>query len=179
MDSNLNENKDVSQKLYTLFRRCSHGLIRGHQHGRDIHPSQLRTLMLISKNESITQRELLDSMGIRAASLSQLLGKLDNKGLITREKDSLDKRSVIISITDLGEAVLKERISDQEAKAKKLFSSLSENEQLQLSELLEKLVTSWHEDGSCRGYQGRGFHGKREHHHGHKNWSRHKYNRDF
>ncbi|AMP20022.1 hypothetical protein AZF37_01465 [endosymbiont 'TC1' of Trimyema compressum] len=146
MDNTINENKDVSQKLYTLFRRCSHSLSRGHQYGGSMHPSQFRILMLISKKESVTQGELLAIMGIRAASLSQLLCKIERKGLISRSKDLEDKRSVVISITDLGEAVLKESMNDQQTKFKELFSSLSEEEQFNLSNLLEKLLTSWNED---------------------------------
>ena len=182
MDNNINENKNVSQKLYMLFRRCSHGLCRGHQQAGVIHPSQLRTLMLISKKESVTQGELLEIMGIRAASLSQLLGKIERKGLISSVKDPGDKRSVVISITDLGEAVLKESIAEEEAKANGLFSPLSEEEQLQLSELLEKQVASWHEnqcDGGGRGPRGRDCHGKREHYHSHRKGSRHKGDRNY
>lgn len=134
----------VSEKLYSLFLRCSHALSRGHHQNTGIHPSQQRVLSLLTSNDKITQRDLLDIMQIRAASLSELLTKLEGKGLITRTKTDESKRSIDVEITDLGEMVAADYTRTQQESTSELFSVLSEEEQKQMVQLLSKLIEDWH-----------------------------------
>ena len=129
----------ASDTLYPLFLHCAHMLGRGHHHCTASHPSQHRILSLLSEKESIPQQELLEILDIRASSLSELLSKLEDKGLITRTKPDHAKRNVNVEITDLGAAVAEEHAQHKEEAAQELFASLSEEEQKTLAGLLEKL----------------------------------------
>jgi DNA-binding MarR family transcriptional regulator len=146
----------TSEKLYSIFLRCSHALSRGHHQNAGMHPSQQRVLSLLASNEKITQADLLDIMQIRAASLSELLTKLESKGLIRRAKADGSKRGIDVEITDLGEAVVTEYANNQRENANELFSALSEDEQQLLFQLLSRLIEDWHNrhhgsegDGNC------------------------------
>lgn len=134
----------VSEKLYSLFIRCSHALSRGHHQNTGMHPSQQRILSLLASNDKITQHELLDIMQIRAASLSELLTKLEGKGLISRTKADSTKRGIDVEITDLGEAVVSEYAHNHQENTNELFSVLSEEEQRLLVQLLSRLIEDWH-----------------------------------
>lgn len=134
----------VSEKLYSLFLRCSHALSRGHHQNTGMHPSQQRVLSLLASSEKITQRELLDIMQIRAASLSELLTKLEGKGLISRTKADGTKRGIDVEITDLGEAVVSEYAHNHQEITNEMFSALSEEEQRLLVQLLSRLIEDWH-----------------------------------
>lgn len=134
----------VSEKLYSLFIRCSHALSRGHHQNTGMHPSQQRILSLLASSDKITQHELLDIMQIRAASLSELLTKLEGKGLISRTKADSNKRGIDVEITDLGEAVVSEYTHNHQENTNELFSALSEEEQRLLVQLLSRLIEDWH-----------------------------------
>ncbi len=93
----------------------------------------------------MAQRDLLEVLQIRAASLSELLSKLESRGLITREKEAGNKRNVNVGLTELGKMVIDENANAQYETAQELFSMLSLEEQKHLIEVLEKLINSWHE----------------------------------
>ncbi|TCS78729.1 MarR family winged helix-turn-helix transcriptional regulator [Pectinatus cerevisiiphilus] len=147
MNTNSLGNKNpnlISEKLYSLFLRCSHALSRGHHQSGGMHPSQQRILSLLASSDKITQHDLLDILQIRAASLSELLTKLESKRLINRTKAANNKRSIDVEITDLGEAVAAEYADSHQAVTTKLFSVLSEDEQQLLVQLLSRLIENWH-----------------------------------
>ncbi len=168
----------ISEKLYSLLLRCSHALSRGEHQRGGMHPGQWRILSLLAANGAVAQRELLDIVQVRAASLSELLSKLENKGLITRAKGEGDKRNVLVELTELGEMVIAENAHNQRKTASELFALLSTEEQNKLAELLGKLVEAWHDrhhgngqghrcgDHDCRHKHGRygenGSHGSHD-----------------
>lgn len=136
----------ISEKLYSLLLRCSHALSRGHHHHHGgMHPSQWRLLFILSKTDEIAQRELVEVLQVRPGSLSELLNKLESKGLIIREKKPDNKRHINVRITELGRTAIKDNELIQRQTAQDLFSSLSMDEQHDLVQILEKLVNLWHD----------------------------------
>jgi DNA-binding MarR family transcriptional regulator len=59
-------------------------------------------LLYIDYEKGIPSTALGPSMGMEATSLSRILKSMEDKGLIYREKNPEDGRSVIIKLTDLG-----------------------------------------------------------------------------
>ncbi|WP_349947089.1 MarR family transcriptional regulator [Lacrimispora sp. BS-2] len=157
------EKNIVSEKLYSLFLRCSHALSRGHHQENGIHPSQWRILSILAQTGEMAQRDLLEVLQIRAASLSELLSKLESRGLITREKEAGNKRNVNVELTELGKMAIDENANVQYETAQELFSMISLEEQQHLIEVLEKLINSWHEQH--HGSAAKNQH-KHEHHEG-------------
>lgn len=105
--------------------------------------SQGRILAILKEREPMTQKELQDIIGIRPGSISEILAKLEDKGMILRQKDEEDKRRSILSLTGIGEgAALK---MQEEDVRKEIFAALSEKERETLKLLLKKLRDSWHE----------------------------------
>ena len=49
-----------------------------------------------------TVNELARLTGVEISTLSRLLGRMSNMGLLTRRRDEADARSVIVSLTDKG-----------------------------------------------------------------------------
>ncbi|MDR3120853.1 MAG: MarR family transcriptional regulator [Clostridiales bacterium] len=120
-----------------------------------------------------SQKELLEKLGVRAGSLSELLGKLENTGFITRTKDEKDSRVVNVTITEEGRTFAAEHARRHEEAADSLFSALDDDEKATLSLLLEKLTEVWKRErgpDDC-GHRRHGHHGhgdSGEHHHGHR-----------
>ncbi|MGM9521788.1 MAG: MarR family winged helix-turn-helix transcriptional regulator [Oscillospiraceae bacterium] len=100
-------------------------------------------LKILAEHPSITQKELLALQNIQPGSLSEILTKLERKGLITRTKDELDKRKVCVSLTEAGKKESAKRLV--EVNRNDLFTGLEPEERQELLRLLTKLNQSWDE----------------------------------
>lgn len=125
-----------NNSLGSLLDRCGHYLshrIGGKKRGQE------GILSVIAQHPGITQKELAETLNIQPASVSELLMKLEKKGLVHREKDERDRRSIKVQLTEEGQsnlAELKEETPDP-------FLALSAEEQEQLRSLLGKLLNDW------------------------------------
>ncbi|MCD7783281.1 MAG: MarR family transcriptional regulator [Firmicutes bacterium] len=113
--------------------------------GRDNRPFRIgrgQIITMLSKRDGVTQKELSEMMCIRPQSLSEALTKLEDEGMIRRERSETDKREVNVFITDAGRACCEDIHRRHEAHAAEFFSALTEEEKQTLGELLTKLVES-------------------------------------
>ena len=100
---------------------------------------QALILSILAGRETLSQRELQQMLGIQPGSLSELLSKLEAKGLLTREKGK-DRRGNLLRITDAGRKTIP--VAD-EATESDTFAPLSPDQQEQLRALLRTLLTTW------------------------------------
>lgn len=107
--------------------------------GRDAFSGQGRVLRLLSMRSPVAQKELAYVLGIRSQSLAELLAKLEEKGLISREPNPADRRTSIVTLTDAGRA---EALAQAGAEEFDPFSSLSPAERSDLASLLDKLIAA-------------------------------------
>ena len=170
----------TNETLIELFRRASHFMARAyHRQGHAQH-AQRHILAILDEREFMNQRDLMERLGVRSASLSELLGKLERSGHIVRERDEADRRNFVITPTEQGKAAAAGQDEEQRESAGALFEALSGEERQRLGELLIKIIVDMEEKfpdlKSCRrpdhdGHQdcphGRGRHGRGRHpHHG-------------
>lgn len=133
--------------LESLLQHCS----RFFNHRLSKKRGQESVLSKIAQQPEITQKELAQQLGIQPASVSELLMKLESKGMVLREKDEQDRRNFRIVLTPEGQAFL-DRPREEAADP---FRALSPEEQAQLKVLLTKLLHDWEQRFPS------------EHHHGH------------
>lgn len=122
--------------LSGLLDRCAHYI--SHRIGTGKR-GQDSILAVLSQQPGMTQKELGEHLGIRPASVSELLMKLERKGLVLREKDEQDRRSIQVRLTEAGLASL----AQPEDAPSDPFQALSGEEQAQLQALLTKLLADW------------------------------------
>lgn len=123
--------------LRHIIRSCADHLYRrgGQKNG------QRGILHILSREEEITQRQLQDMLEIQPGSMSEILSKMEDNGLIERLKDDEDKRRMLVKLTRQGEEHVKEyRLGKRRQDP---FSALKDEEKEQLKMLLKKLLTSW------------------------------------
>lgn len=133
------KNLPQEDRLMIMLGKC--GMILNNKncghHGRG------RILKVLLEKGTMTQSELQNIIDIRSGSLSEILGKIEEKELIIRERDENDKRKVKISITEKGKEVVLLKEAEHKNKGKELFSEISNDEQKQLEIILSKLIKSW------------------------------------
>ena len=70
--------------------------------------TQYITMMVLWEHTSMTVKELGQELYLDSGTLTPLLKKLEEKGLVTRRRSERDERNLIVTITEAGEA-LKDR----------------------------------------------------------------------
>lgn len=95
-------------------------------------------LINISKEGTVVS-QIANLLGVRSTSLSRMLNSMERQGLIYREADVLDKRSVRVFLTDLG--IEKRTLAVQVVKDfnEYLVQNFSERERVRLAEALQKI----------------------------------------
>lgn len=124
------------ESLAGLLDRC--GRYFAHRIGGS-RRGQSSVLAFLADHPNATQKELSEGLGIMPASLSEVLMKMERKGLVTRIKDENDRRFVRVRLTDEGEQLLSEPAADPADP----FTALSPEEQETLKGILEKLLADW------------------------------------
>lgn len=64
---------------------------------------QAPMLLLLMRKDNQTQQELCRALGIRAASVTDILQRMEKSGLVVRRKDEKDLRTMRVSITREGQ----------------------------------------------------------------------------
>lgn len=105
-----------------------------------IHPSQHHFLMYIARNGVCTQNSIAEAMEISAAAVAVSLKKLEKGGYVEKRSSQSDGRSNWIALTEKGEDVVKQSTHMFEQVDKKMFESLTEEEQQALHEIMERII---------------------------------------
>jgi DNA-binding MarR family transcriptional regulator len=132
------------QNLGELFHRAAMSMKRALHHQGHSQHAQKHVLALLSENGSLSQSGLREALHVRSASLSELLGKLEKHGFITRSRHPNDQRNVVITITEAGMNMAR-KCGDmwREPEIRELFASLTDDEKRMLESILLKLIEAW------------------------------------
>jgi DNA-binding MarR family transcriptional regulator len=107
----------------------------------DSRRGQGRILAILKLQQEISQKDLTFLLDMRPQSLGELLFKLERNGYITRTPSETDRRVMNIKLTEEGIKAT-EATEQQEDKFDKLFECLSEEEQRNLSNYLDRIIES-------------------------------------
>ena len=151
--------------LMVLFHRVARFMVRAHHHhGHGAEHAQEHVLVMLNSKGATSQRDLQELMHVRSASLSELLGKLERRGFIARERDEDDRRNYVITVTETGREFAGKSEDARRESAAAIFAPLDTEERRQLADLLQKLLNAWEKDmeehGELRGGHGRCGHAR-------------------
>ena len=124
----------------------------------DPHSGQGRVLAILKIQPEISQKDLAYLLDIRPQSLGEILSKLEKNKYITRTTSEEDKRVTNIRLTEEGRKVA-EQAQQMQEKTNELFTTLSEEEQLKLEGLLEKVIKELESKTGSEGMPNYGYRG--------------------
>lgn len=101
---------------------------------------QFATLYAINKLQECSQKALVDETGIDQATIRGIIQRLKDKNFISQDPDLLDKRKVLIHITELGKEELKRAIPIAETITDLTLEALNPAERVALQFLLRKIL---------------------------------------
>ena len=100
--------------------------------------TQYITMMVLWEHNSMTVKELGQELYLDSGTLTPLLKKLEEKGLVTRRRSDRDERNLIVTITESGEAMKDRALHIPHEMAKCI--TLPHDEILELYRMLHKLL---------------------------------------
>ncbi len=106
---------------YDLRKSPGHLLRRAQQFAHDLYadgvgadgptPRQFEVLHVVSKNEGLSQTDLVRATGIDRSTLADMIARMLDRGLLSRSRTKEDARANAVSITATGRRVLNAAMS--------------------------------------------------------------------
>jgi len=105
-----------------------------------LHRAQAGLLCRLFANDGITQSEIAEQLAVQGATVTNLLQRMEESGLVTRRRDLDDNRLVRVYLTDSGrqtERAITEQFIQLEST---VFEGIGEAERVQLRRLLRQML---------------------------------------
>ncbi|MBE5777341.1 MAG: MarR family transcriptional regulator [Clostridiales bacterium] len=130
---------EMDLELMRHMRWCSHLLYHRH----NLNFSRNKILYLLHTKGAMTQKALMDELRIQAGSLSEMLSKLEQQGLLEKARCPHDKRNCQLTLTETGreQALLFEK--ERQDLAEYLFAPLTNEEKISLIDMTHRLMDHW------------------------------------
>jgi len=102
------------QQLFSRYQVAINSIYRGinntlknHVH-TDITTDQFSILQYIHHQQSCTSTQIATTFGVGKSAVTALINRLDEKKLIERKRDPEDRRIIELSLTEMGEQLVKQ-----------------------------------------------------------------------
>ncbi len=135
----------TGEELFSAFRSTAGKMrrevtaLKAGVGGAEFLRGQGRLMRRLLVCDGASPKELAQDMDIRPASLSELLAKLEAKGLVERTPNEADRRGVYLRLTPAGRKQAEALEKAKAAYARQLFTVLDAGEKAQLAAILAKL----------------------------------------
>lgn len=134
------ENRPLSVLLWMRLIRVVQKITRNAQGAlteAGLTGPQFDMLVHIQSTPGLSQKELAQRLKVTKGNVSQLIEKLEQKGLLKRHRQG---RNSQLKLTQEGYRLVERRLPEHDAFIENQFSALTSDEQQQLLSLLRKLT---------------------------------------
>jgi len=123
-----NGNFELAETPSHLMRRCHqlYGDLYAREVGaRDLTKQQFTVLCALEHNDGVSQTALVEMTGIDRSTLAEMVRRMLERGLLSRERTEEDARANAVAITQVGRKSLRSARLAAERAEKALLESLS------------------------------------------------------
>ena len=158
MEETIERRNDVTRSVLKLMR----AMRRRPMHELEFPPAVGRMLMTLREHDGAAPSELCEIMDVRPSSMSELLGRMEENGLVTRVVNETDSRATKVFLSEGGKAAvsrIETRFFEENAK---LAACFTEEESAAFCALCDKLSAHLESDvfGEKRPHGPCGHHGR-------------------
>lgn len=134
--------QELSEALYDFFKaaRRARGRAASDPAPDGLSLAQYHLLEPLASGPR-TNRELAELAGISAPTATRMVDGLLQRELVTRIEDPLDRRAVVISVTEAGRSALTRKQREYAARRRRVAAALEPHEQTVATDLLRRLAT--------------------------------------
>lgn len=110
-------------------------------HASDLTASQLLVIQQVAKEGKALPSAIARAVDLKQATVTVLVNQLEASGLVTRRRDTEDRRRVWVEITEAGEARLARSPDLLQNRFERAFARLEEWEQAMIITTLERVAS--------------------------------------
>jgi MarR family transcriptional regulator, organic hydroperoxide resistance regulator len=104
--------------------------------------SHLRALFVLVNEREATAGALAKGADLNPASVTAMIDQLEASGLVERRRDTHDRRSVLISLTDAGRSQVAEKERHWRARAAEVFADVTAEEFAAATKVIERIAAT-------------------------------------
>jgi len=138
------ERAELSNNPVKMCNEISH-LFRAHLRGlsesdevMSAHGTRL-VISFLAIKDGVTQQELVNATHMRAPTISVILKKLEDEGIVERKKEEEDMRKFRVHLTEKGRNIDKQNIDRLKATDAAALNGITDDEKEELMRLLSKI----------------------------------------
>jgi len=101
-----NKNKDkISYSLLRLVTKISEMECKVRNYGTDVplYEAEIHMIKAIKESEGIHVTGLAEQLGVTKGAVSQIIAKIDKKGMIVKDKDASNQSRLVLRLSEKGE----------------------------------------------------------------------------
>ncbi|OGP22973.1 MAG: hypothetical protein A2038_07380 [Deltaproteobacteria bacterium GWA2_57_13] len=131
---------------FLRFNLLSHKRLEDDLERLHLTPPQFYVLATIGYAGGLPFGEIGEKLMVTVSNLTGIVDRLEEKGLVVRDRDARDRRVVRVRLTEKGAKLHRSTIPFFEKSIAEFFSPLTKVQQKELASLLRKLIrVSWSE----------------------------------
>jgi DNA-binding MarR family transcriptional regulator len=128
--------------LLTQLTQAYRGLLDGLMDRIGLHRAQINVLCRLFAQDGMTQSEIAEQLSVQGATVTNMLQRMEEAGLVTRRRDSEDNRLVRVYLTDMGRKQ-KRAMSAQAIRVEQaVFEGLDDQERAMLRRMMKRMLLS-------------------------------------
>lgn len=108
--------------------------------------SHMRALHMLTPDRTLAMKDLAEALQLTPPSVTALTRRLVQSGMVQRQTHEEDSRISLLSLTEEGRALLEGLYHEQLRGMERLLHGLSDEDQRQLIDLLERAVQALREE---------------------------------
>jgi DNA-binding MarR family transcriptional regulator len=108
--------------------------------GSGLSTAQMHTIEIVGHGVSLQMKELARKTGVTTGTLTVMVDRLEEQGLLQRTPHETDRRSWLIELTEKGKVLFGQHQQYHLRLTEEITSALSSEEQEMFSAILEKIV---------------------------------------
>ena len=134
------DSAELSSALRTVISALHKGLRKQMYSVDSYSMTEIDTIRHLMRNERLLPSELAVLAKITTQSMSQILNKMENMGIITKTRSENDKRKIYVSLTEYGRGMVKQtRCEREEWLRGQIEQKLTDDEQAMVAAILPVL----------------------------------------
>lgn len=134
-------------KLLTQFSLLYRNAVDAFMDKEGLHRGQALVLCAVVARDGLTQTELADTLSVRGATVTNVLQRLEESNLVTRQRDEVDNRLVRVFATDAGrdlELSLAQQLANLESV---VLAGIDPDDRAKLRQLVWRMISNIEEIG--------------------------------
>jgi len=136
---------DLSQSPSHLLRRCvqyANDLFAHEPSASDLTKQQYTVLVAVEQNEGVSQTDLVALTGIDRSTLAEMIRRMIEKDLLTRERTESDQRANSVQLAPNGRKALRGARAASERVEKALLAALPAVDRAKFARMLSTIVAA-------------------------------------